>query len=288
MNWYCENRWLGNFLIVFAAALLIGLWFLIQAKGSFADTMTEFNAVATERSRLEHLDPFPNEANVKKTQIELENYGVRLNRLKAELAAQVLPPAPLAPSEFQTRLRQSIFNTSEKARTNRVKLPDNFHLSFDEFATSLPRTSEASLLGQELQQVELLTGILIDAKVDSLSALKRETHPAAPTAVPASPAPKVTTQNVVKPVVERTVVDVTFAASPLAVRTVLNQIASSELQFFIVRTLYIRNEQLNGPSREQTVATGATPATSSAALKFIVGNEHLEATARIELVRFSF
>jgi len=286
VNWYRENRWLGNFLIASTAALLIGLWFLSQAKSSFADARTEFNAAAAERSRLEHLNPFPSEENFKKTQRELENYGVRLNELKGELARQALPPAPLAPNEFQTRLLQSTVNAGEKARANRVKLPENFHLGFDQFVASLPGTIEAPLLGQELQQIELLTGILIDAKVDSLSALKRETHSPETMATAPSPAPKPAAQNT--SVVERTVVDVTFAASPSALRKVLNQIASSEHQFFIVRTLYVRNDQLKGPSREQTANAAATATTSSGALKFIVGNEHVEATARVELVRFSF
>jgi len=288
VNWYRENRWLGNFLIVLAAALLIGLCFLFQAKGSFADAMTEFNTAAAERVRLEHLNPFPSEENFKKTQLELENYGVRLNELKGELASQILPRTPLAPNEFQTRLRQSAVNTNEKARTNRVKLPDNFHLGFDQFATSLPGTNEAPLLGQELQQIELLTGILIDAKVDSLSALKREAYPPETMAAPPSPAPKAAAQNTHKAVVERTLVDLTFAVSPSALRRVLNQIASSERQFFIVRTLYVRDDQLKGPAREQTGNAAATAPTSSGALKFIVGNEHVEATARVELVRFAF
>jgi hypothetical protein len=76
-------------------------------------------------------------------------------------------------------------------------------------------------------------------------------------------------------------------------RNVLNQIASSERQFFIVRTLSVRNEQLRGPSREATSATTAkaaeaAAATSPGAIKFIVGNEHVENTARIEMVRFTF
>jgi len=72
----------------------------------------------------------------------------------------------------------------------------------------------------------------------------------------------------------------------------LNQIASSERQFFIARTVYVRNEQLKGPSRDQTGAAASTAAAATnqpnAALKFIVGNEHVETTARIELVRFAF
>ena len=290
MNWYRENRWLGNFLIACAAAVLLAIWFLFHAKGAFADALAEFNTAATERGRLEHLNPFPNEENFRKTQASLETYRASLNKLKEELRAQVLAASPLAPNEFQTRLRQAIGNTAEKARTNHVKLPENSRLGFDEFVAALPANdNEAQLLGQELQQIELLMGILIDAKVDGIANLKRRNLPPE-TAAAATPTPK--TPNASNAVVEHATVDLTFAGSPSALRKVMNQIASSERQFFIVRTLYVRNEQLKGPSREQTATTGkaaeTAAATSPNVLKFIVGNEHVEATAAVELVRLAF
>jgi hypothetical protein len=292
MNWYRENRWLGNFLIAFAAAILLAIWFLFHARGDFADALTEFNAAATERSRLEHLNPFPNEENFRKTQAALAEYGATLSKLKDELRAQVMPVTPFAPNEFQTRLRQAIINTTEKARSSRVKLPENFHLGFDEFTTTLPSAGAAALLGQELAQVELVLGFLIDARVDAVTAVKRGmASPEAATVAtppPRKPGPAANTP----PVLERSIVDLTFVASPSALRKVLNQLASSERQFFVVRTLSIRNEQLKGPSREQSASTGKaaeTAATTGAsATKFVVGNEHVEATARIELVRFAF
>src|SRR5207245_9823957 len=79
----------------------------------------------------------------------------------------------LAPKQFQTCLRQAIVSTTEKARASRVKVPDNFHLGFDEFTTTLPSTAAAPLLGQELAQVELVLGFLIDAHVDGITAVKR-------------------------------------------------------------------------------------------------------------------
>ena len=299
MNWYRENRWLGNFLIAFAAAALLALWFLFHARGDLAEASAQFNQAATERNRLEHLNPFPNEDNFRKTQAALDNYGATLTKLKEELKAQVLPPAPIAPNEFQSRLRQAIVSTTEKARANKVKLPENFHLGFDEFATTLPGSSAAAAsLGQELAQVEVLLGILIDARVDAITTLKRVTPrpetatavtPAAPTPARKPPGP----MNAAPTVVDRAIVDLTFAASPSAMRKVVNQIASSERQFFIVRTLSVRNEQLKGPSREGASASSAkapetTAATSPSAIKFIVGNEHVENTARIEMMRFTF
>ncbi len=62
-----------------------------------------------------------------------------------------------------------------------------------------------------------------------------------------------------------------------------------------MRTLYVRNEQDKGPAREQPGARGATPTPTPAptgkpqqALSFIVGNEHLDCSARVELIRFTF
>ena len=298
MNWYRENRWLGNFLIAFAGAALLALWFLFHARRGFAEASAQFNEAAIERTRLEHLNPFPNEENFRKTQAALDNYGATLNKLKEELKAQVLPVAPIAPNEFQSRLRQAIVSTTEKARANRVKLPENFRLGFDEFATTLPGSAAAaSSLGQELAQVELLLGILIDARVDAITTLKRvnlsaETAAAATAAAPTTARKAPGPANSAPGPVERSIVDLAFTASPSAMRKVLNQVASSERQFFIVRTLYVRNEQLKGPSREQTAATGkaaeTVAATSPSAIKFIVGNEHVENTARIEMVRFTF
>src|SRR5947207_3999923 len=249
MNWYRENRWLGNFLIAFAVTALLALWFLFRARSGFTEASAQFNEAATERNRLENLNPFPNEENFRKTQAGLNDYGATLTKLKEELRARALPVEPIAPNEFQSRLRRAIVSTTEKARANRVKLPENFHLGFDEFATTLPSSAAASSsLGQELAQVELLLGILIDARVDAITTLKRVNLPPE-TAAAATPARKPPgPANTAPGPVERSIVDLTFAASPSAMRKVLNQIASSVLQFSILRTLYVRNERLKRPS----------------------------------------
>ena len=292
MNWYQENRWLGNFLIAFAAAAVLALWFLFHTKGAYSDAAAQFNEVATERARLEHLNPFPNEENFRKTQAALETYGATLNKTKEDLKSQIVPMAPLAPNEFQTRLREAIGNVTERARTNRVKLPENFHLGFDEFTAALPDTAATPLLGQQLGQVELLTNILIDNHVDAITDLKRPPPTPAPLVGPGAAAARKPSPESAK-VIERAVVDVAFTASPTALRKVLNQIASFDRQFFIVRTLHVHADQEKGPPREQMGAGTSSspapnPASSPAALKFIVGNEHVEASASVELVRFTF
>src|ERR1700758_2223132 len=163
MDWFRENRWLGTFLIVFAIAVLASIYFLFEAKGGFDEASAQWNDASVERTRLEHLNPFPNEDNFQKMQAHLENYGAAVDKLKEELKKQVLPAPPtLAPNEFQSRLRQSINAVADKARTNRVRLPDNFNHGFDEYTAALPVSADvAKLLGQELAQVELLMNVLI-------------------------------------------------------------------------------------------------------------------------------
>jgi hypothetical protein len=311
MNWFQENRWLGTFLIGSGVAALAALFFVWMEKGAADDAAAQFATAAAEQNRLQQLDPFPSEPNYRKLKGHIENYAASLEKLKEQLKSHALPPTPLAPNEFQSRLRQAMVSLGEKARANRVKLPDNFALGFEEFTTALPNTDAAPVLGQELAQAEMLALILIDARVDGISAFRRASAPPvglAPATAAAAPArkppgPNLTPGAPAAKLVEQQSIDVTFAASPSVTRRALNQIASAPQQFYIARVLRVRNEKDKGPSREQANAGGAAPAqpasaapaapgaakpAGNTALNFIVGNEHLETSARIEMVRFNF
>jgi hypothetical protein len=301
MNWFQANRALGRFLIGVGIGTLLALFLLFSAKGSYRRARTRFDEGAAERNRLERRDPFPNEPNYGKLKVQIDNYGAALKKFQGELKNHTLLAATLAPNEFQTRLRQAMVASAEKARANRVKLPDNFALGFNEFTAVLSNTEVAPLLGQELAQVELLMNILIDARVDSVTALARKTLPpgTAATTTPASAGRQPAPSSATGPkVIERNIVDLTFVASPSAARKVLNQIASANEQLYVIRTLHVRSEKEKGPPREQTAAGRGTAADTAAAtaskpggaaaLNFIVGNEHIETSARIEMLRLTF
>ena len=303
MNWFSQNRWLGTFLIVFGLLVAGALYFLFSARSSANEALARFQETVSEKNRLERLDPFPSEANFRKMKLHLENYAATLNKQKEELKTRVPPPSPLAPNEFQTRLRQSMVTVAERARANRVKLPDNFALGFDEYTAALPNTAAAPLLGQELTQIEGLLNLIIDAHVDGINAFVRRPLPeergAASTTPASSPAtrPGAATNAAGGPeLVQRGVIDLTFASAPSAGRKVLNQIVSTPQQFYIVRTLHVQNEKAKGPAREQPAQPGAAATPSQpapvkpsqpGAINFIVGNEHIDMSARIELLRFN-
>ena len=305
MKWFQQNRAFGTFLIAFGICALLAVALLYWRWSAWSNARQAFDQVATERNRLAHLDPFPNDANYRKLQDYVEKYRVALDNFKAALKTEVVPAPPLATNEFQSRLRLVTIATLDRARVNNVKFPDKFQLGFDEFATIMPATAVASVLGQELTQIQKLINILLDAKVDSVMSLRRARLPEEGGASP-TPIPPPTTGRTVataKPggtpvptLIERNVVDVTFKAAPSAARKVLNEIASSTGQFFIIRTLYVHDEKDKGPPRERMagptpVERGhAIPAQPGAAapLNFIVGNEHIEVSATIEMLRFTF
>ena len=309
MKWFQQNRSLGTLLIVFGVCALLAAILLFWARSKWAAARREFDAASAERTRLQRLDPFPSAPNYEKLKVHLGNYIAALDKFKEELKKEVAPAPPLAPNEFQSQLREAVLATLNGARTNKVKLPDKFQLGFDEFTTALPKTAMAPLLGQELSQIKMLINILLDAKVDSVSSLHRTALPEEreasstpspkPAAVPARRTSSTGGQKSVEPsatnLVERNVVDITFKAAPAVARKVVNEIASSNQQFFIIRTLYVHNENDKGPPRAGTAETNPTVTETPSAtqpgnapLHFIVGNEHVEVSARIEMLRFMF
>ncbi len=305
MKWFQQNRAFGVLLIGFASCALLTGALLYWRWSAWNDARRGFTEMVAERYRLGSLDPFPNDANYRKLQGYLERYSAALDKFKGQLKSEVAPAPPLAPNEFQSRLRQATLATLDRARANNVKLPDRFQLGFDEFARAMPDTAVTPLLGQELSQIQMLVNILLDAKVDSVTSLRRAPLPQERGASPTPTPPSVPGRTVAtaKPgstpaptLIERNIVDISFKAAPGAARRVLNEIAASTGQFFIIRTVYVHNEKDKGPPRERGASptpppsAQASPAQPGAAapLNFIVGNEHIEVSATIEMLRFSF
>lgn len=305
MNWFRENRFLGIFPISFGICALGAVWFLFEAKGNWDAASTQFHQTTAELNRLERLAPYPSADNLRKMEAHTEDYAAALARLKDELRIRGFPVPPMAPNEFQSHLRVAMNGIAEKARANRVKLPDKFYLGFDNFASALPNELAAPLLGQELAQIEWLLNAMLEARVDALISFRRARLPEEDATATAAPGPVATGPKpaAAPRLLETYVVEATFLSTPAAARKVLNQIAGATEQFFIIRLVHIRNEKDKGPLREipadravdLPAAAPPGPASSPgakspamAALNFIVGNERIETSATIEIVRFKF
>ena len=303
MNWFRENPFWSAFLAIAGGAFLLAAGLLWWTKGSYEDAMASYRESAAEQTRLESSNPYPSAANASKMKTYLDNYKAALDKLKAELKTRMLTEAPLAPNEFQTRLRQAIIRTAENARNNRVKLPANFFLGFDEFVSALPSPEDAPALGQELSQIQLLLNTIIDARVDAITAFHRIPHPGMTPATGAVSAATPRTPPKPSPgpkLIEERTVEFAISASPTAGRRVINQIAAENEQFFIIRAIHVKNQKDKGPSRGNAGPTTPIPppvpavaraspapaATPAGPLNFIVGNEHIDLSARVELLNF--
>src|SRR5438046_9860446 len=121
MKWFQQNRALGMLLVGFIiCALLVGALFYWRWS-VWADARQTFDQAAAERTRLQQLDPFPNDANYRKSQGYLDRYSTALNKFKDELQNGVVRAAPLAPNEFQSRLRLPTLATVTRTRTTTVR-----------------------------------------------------------------------------------------------------------------------------------------------------------------------
>ena len=283
MNWFRKNHSFALYLVLSGTGIFGALGLLFMAKSAWDEASSRFSNTAAEWNRLERLSPYPNAENLRKMRAHAEEYASALDRLKDELKGRVAPVPPMAPNEFQSRLRVRLTAIADKARANKVKLPDKFYLGFDEFVAALPNEAAAPLLGQELEQIEWLLHSLLDARVEAVTAFRRTPLAAKDDAASALPTGKA---------VERNVIETTFISTPGAARKVINQITAAKEQFCIIRFLQVRNEKQKGPPREVVEETSSvasvSPPAPAIALDFIVGHERIETTAKIEIVRFTF
>jgi hypothetical protein len=302
-----KNRFWTVFGAIAGGALLVAVILLWWTRGNFADAEAAFRSSASEQRQLEGGNPYPSEANVRKMRGHLADYHASLDKLRAELGTHVLALPQLQPNEFQSRLLEAITATISSAREHRVKLPENFKLGFDEFVSNLPKTEEAPGLGQELEQIELLVNMVIEARVDGITMFRRVGHePVAPGAVSATPTPppRLSPANAAPASASKMIgtraIEFTISAPPSAARKIVNGVASANDQFFIMRTLHVKSQKDKGPARAETAGTAAAPAatpprpgaspsgTPAGVIQFVVGNEHIDLSARVELVDFTF
>jgi hypothetical protein len=308
MNWFRANPVWGAITLATAIALLIALGLFWMTKGKFDAEKEQYLASVSNLRQLEASNPYPSAVNVRKIKTYLETYRTELDKMKNELKRHVLPITPLPPNEFQMHLREAMTATAANARVHRVKLPENFNLGFPEYIAALPSTPDAPKLGQELTQIQLLLSIMIEARVDAIKMFRRVPREVNAPAASNAPTPRGATGGSAPKAIERNVVEFAISASPVAARKVINEISAADEQFFIIRSLHVKNQKEKGPPRESgtsetanptpnsatntTAATAATPsptssAPPSAALNFIVGNEHIDVSARVDMVNFT-
>ncbi len=95
MKWFQQNRALATLLIAFGICALFTGILLYWRWATWSDARQTFDQAAAEKSRLDRLDPFPNDANYRKLQGYLDRYNTALDKFKDELKKEIVPARPM-------------------------------------------------------------------------------------------------------------------------------------------------------------------------------------------------
>jgi len=316
MNWFKENKFLAGLLI----ATLVGagvLGFLMMSeKSRFAEEQQRYEVQAGELTRLQNSAPFPNAENLKKMEALRADHFAAITTLQKDLAAAELPLKPMSPEQFKDALDNSVKRVVAKAGEVGTKLPESFYMAMDRYERDVPKPEAAAPLGRQLAAMELAVMQLLENRVAEVADLKREPLPEeglpagnnpSARAEPETQKGKPGKDDAAKELVTRNSFDLGIVAAEAKVHNFVNSLVTSKQQFFIPRSVTVKNERVEGqprvdpnerntreppepPKSPETPDAGTrptTPAPPPVVSKYVVGDEHLQIAMRIDVVHFS-
>lgn len=296
MNWIRQNTFLAGYIAVSLVGA-IGLGVLVYLQYDKYSTVAEQLASQSKKLRgLQTLPLFPSEENLKKIKAQRQQLDQGVEQLRNQLAKMTLPAEPMAPQQFQDKLRSTVLALVEAARQHNVKLPEKFYLGFDTYQTLPPKPDATLALATQLAGMEVAYKIMIDKKVIQIEAPKRpilnQEESAKPLGGAAQPA-KVSPAGKAD-LIEKIPFEIAFKAEQSQVRSVLNALAKSEGPFFILRSVQIANDHPKAPSKFEAAQFGAATApgaesskpAASKQIDYVLGTEKVDVTAQLEIVSF--
>jgi len=311
MNWVQENPFLSAFLGGTVVAAAAASYFSFSAFTRFEEVTVQYDSAVSRLHGLQNKVPFPSEENLKAFASLTDEYKAKFNELLGVIAQRKLPVEAVSPQVFQDNLRAVVSSVSDLAKENGVELPEGFYLGFDQYRGTLPSDAAAPLLAAQLASVQSIITDLIKLKVSAITEISRVPLPIEGGAPRPEPNPQQSPNNrpnggqekTKAPIIVTTPIDIGFRAEQGKVRQALNGIVTAD-RFFIIRSLTVRNTQLEGPSRiaDEAAApadTGASAfaellgdsqkpgAAAKSSLSVIVGRELVDVNTRIEMIGFN-
>ena len=279
MNWIRNNTFLAGFLgVMIAGVAALGV-LLFLAISHYGEVDEAYTAQAAELHRLRSLTPFPDEANLAKFQAQGAVLNDSISELLGKLINVQFPLEPTTPQQFQDKLRASINALTAKANESGVKLPADFALGFNRYQTDIPGNEAAAPLARQLAAIELVINALIVSKVDAVTAIDR------------TPIAEESGKKPAKTLVAKSPFTISFSAEQGRLRKLLNDVVTAKKQFYVIRTIRIKNQAEKAPSKTVAGAAGAetaavTPDSKQKSLGYIFGAEKLDVVANFEIINF--
>jgi hypothetical protein len=265
MSWAQENKFLAGLLGVTVVGVGVLGYLTWDAMSKYDAASQELEKTTAEKKRLETLPVYPNQANLDKLKKQKDEHAKRIEDLRKQLNGMELPEEAISPQGFQDRLRAAVTAYGKAAAEAGMKLPDKFYMGFDPYQTKTPDDKSTPKLARQLKAIEQVLGYLPQYRATSLKEIKRSELPeeGGKRPVAATPAPKAGTKKGAEtaPLVVKQPFEIVFTSEQATLQNVLNAITATKNQFYIVRTIVVKNEKPTPPTREQAgaPAEGAAP-----------------------------
>lgn len=303
MSWARRYPLLTAILGLTAAGAIALAVLVFMAWSGYSEISTEYDEADRQLKLLESARVYPSAGNVEILEEQRDQYAREFAELRDNLETLQIPVEPISPSGFLDKLRETVSEMEQLAEDNGVSLADDFYMGFPEYRATPPRPEAAPELSRQLDTVRLVVERLMDLGIVELTFIRRDPLPSelgetvpgrdAPPAPPASPGAVVAEEELI----EKQTMDFGFVTTPVSFREAVNAVASAK-SFVILRTLRVRNEQTEGPSKADTLAdrnggaggpgidapVGGDGGTRR--MQFVVGRENLDAALRLQIVNF--
>lgn len=305
----------------FAAILLIGGsgYFAFDSLTLESESLDAVGSVSEKIEKFNKSPTPPTETYLKELIDQKNELSLKIEGLQKRARMIDIPTEDLSPEDFQKNLNQKAQSVAEKASKEAIQIPADFYLDFNQYLQKLPSKELTPFMGRQLAAVGLLMDILLDSSPLELKSFERKT----PDKIPDYTLPDTATENQSnaqqqsstatqskgkagkseiqpppKASLSAQTFEIVFTTRPERLRTFLNGVSSEEKAFFIVRNLRISNSKQKGPSKnlepqtsdtgvggiETTAADPLNSAPTDATSPYIVGEEHIEVRASIDLV----
>lgn len=288
MNWIKANKFLTGFFAVMLVGMGVLGYFLFSANSAFDAADESYQEKARELNRLRTLPLYPNPKNLKALEAQKTEAAQMVSAFQAHLATREFPADDITPQQFQDKLKDAVTKTVEKAGVAHMELPkDKFYLGFDPYESRPPEPEAVAPLTRQLKAIQWVIEKLIEAKIAKLTLLKRTPLPEEKGLADKNKRPS-REERTGGELVSKFPVDIEVVARQKSIAEALNVIVgASAPQFYIPRVVRFKNQNLKGPERAGAGASAGASGQPAAPLGYILGEELVEASVRLEIVEFA-
>jgi hypothetical protein len=244
-------------IIAFVVVALLGggAWYYLSTQLSTEqDAVRSVNADFTKDSTSE---------GVLVTQANKDALTANIDLLKSQLTpliesklqpkdSKLLSISQEDPVAWKHDLDSMVSRLTATAQGQHVDLPPKFYFGFSRYLNQNPGDEQTVVLGKQLIAVELLSNILIGARVDKILSLKRTYEEDASSRGDSSPssdrdALAASSVEAAGGAYTAYPFEVDFDAKPEVLRQVVDQLVQSPSYIFVLRNLAIHNSQPKSP-----------------------------------------